>query len=116
MPLAWAKVVAAHLIKQVKKYSSGYCGGGTHLLELPADGDPSFLDDQEIAKLEQTLAEVDDAIHLVLPGEGASEDTLSHRLVTLNEVIRNLRRAVIIKMPGGEGITFGGTPSRAHSL
>jgi hypothetical protein len=55
MPLRWAKVVAAQLIKQCKRHS-GACGGETHILQLPRVGPVMFTDDQaEIALLEAHL-------------------------------------------------------------
>jgi hypothetical protein len=110
MPLAWTKVIAAHLIKHVKTYNSGWCGGDTHLLELPLNGPPKFEADQkEIEKLEAILAEVDEATRMVIPaGEGVSEATLGYRLEKLNELIRNLRSAVVIRVgPLSAGVKVG---------
>jgi hypothetical protein len=97
MPMKWARIVAAHLIKHAKRYSE-YCGGDTHLLEIPVNGAPRLVTDQsEIASLEQYLAAIDDAIRLVLPGRGATEATAGHRLKMLNEAIDRARSAVVIE-------------------
>jgi hypothetical protein len=64
-----AKIVAVHLIKQAKTYS-GYCGGDTHILEVPIVGEPRFVDNQqETGGLEQYLGDVFEAMRMVLPDD-----------------------------------------------
>jgi hypothetical protein len=100
MPIAWAQVVAAHLIKQCKEYADGWCGGETHPVTLPAYGDPAFETDQvNIAKLESHLAEVDQAIRLALPSHDTPDETLQLRLKILNRVVKKLLAAYIVGTP-----------------
>ena len=108
MPIAWAKVVAAHLIKNVKQYSGG-CGGETHLIELPADGLPLFETDQRvIEKLESYLGLVEKAFRLVLPSsETPDEATLTSRLRALTKVTKRLRNDVVIDGGGSPSLTLG---------
>jgi len=110
MPIKWGKVVAVHLVNHVKKYESGYCGGDTHLVELPLEGNPRFVKDQnEIRELEQHLAEVEDAMSIVLPGEDkASDDSLNHRLEMLSETIRKLRLSQVIRLSPAHLVTSSG--------
>lgn len=69
MPLRWAKVVAAYLIKQCRDHS-GYCGGKTNLIELPLNHAPRVIDDKtEIDALEAHLSVIDDAMRIILPDE-----------------------------------------------
>jgi hypothetical protein len=100
MPMRWAKVVAAHLIKQCKLHV-GSCGGDTHLIELPSTGAPKFIDNQsEIQDYEQHLAQIDSAMSIVLPGAdpNASDITIEHRLQILHEAIRKARGLAVAVM------------------
>lgn len=59
MSLRWARVVASHVVHEVKEFTGG-CDGDTHLLEVPHVGPPRFVDDQvEIASYEHLMREVD---------------------------------------------------------
>lgn len=96
LPIKWAKVVGAYLVKQAVTYS-GYCGGDTNLLEITNVGATKFIDDHdEIARLEAYLAEINDAVRVVLPDGRANDETLEHRLQTLNESIRRVRDSFVI--------------------
>ena len=108
MPLAWAKVVAAHLIKNVKQFVSG-CGGDTHLIEVPHFGDPVFVTDQrDIHKLEAYLGAVEKAFHLVLPSvETPDEWTLTTRLRKLRRELKKLRNDVVVEGEGSPSMTLG---------
>ena len=123
MTIAWAKIVAAHLVKQVKRYSSGYCGGRTQLLELPAIGEPQFVTDKVALKsLEDYLAEIDGAMQLVLPDKRTNEDTVQHRVDVLTDMIRSLRTQFVHKIGlatlaiSGQVPTLKVTPSQPPDL
>jgi 20S proteasome alpha/beta subunit len=95
MSIRWAKIVAAHMIKKCKDHVA-YCGGDTHLVEIPSLGAATFVDDQaQIQTYEQHLAEIDDAMRIVLPDNRANDDTLEYRLGTLNEAIRKARNTFV---------------------
>jgi hypothetical protein len=103
MPIKWAKAVAAHLIKNCKLYASGYCGGETHLFEVPDKGDPVFTDDQaEMKKLEAHLADFDDAMRALLPGNdpNATDLSISHRLTELQAAIHRIRGLAVASLSG----------------
>lgn len=101
MPMKWAKVVAAHLIKHVKIHNSVWCGGRTHLIELPAVGKGRLIKDkQHLEELERYLAQVDAAMEIVLPRAGVSDHTLEERLKQLTDVIRDLSRAQFVALTG----------------
>lgn len=108
MPIAWAEVVAAHLIKNVKQYMSG-CGGDTHLLELPNYGEPKLQDNDRIVhKLESYLGSVENAFRLVLPVVDTPDDpTLTYRMRQLRREIKKLRTDVVVETEGSPGITLG---------
>jgi hypothetical protein len=100
MPIAWAKIVAAHLVKQVKVYNSGWCAGDTHLIEMPTCGDVVFEKDQRaIGKLEGVLAEVDEAVRLVLPSPDTPDETLKFRLRILSPVIKTCGKSWSLGLP-----------------
>jgi len=108
VPLRWAKVVAAHAIKQCKDYSE-FCGGDTHFIELPTGGSPRFIDDQsEIADYEQHLAKIDRAMRVVLPDGRANDDTLIDRVERITEAIEEASKKFTIKLKAGSvGISGG---------
>jgi 20S proteasome alpha/beta subunit len=116
MPLRWASVVAAHLVKHCKAYVDS-CGGDTHLLELHADGLITFHENQqEMASLEAHLGELDDALRVVLPGGSpfeASDFTLVHRMQELVKAIESVRRvqAAIAGATIESRLTIQGHPS-----
>jgi len=99
MTIEWAKKVAAHLVKQVKTYSSGYCGGRTHLVALPASGSVRFIVKKaEIIPLEEYLAEVHEAMQLVLPDKRSNDDTALNRVERFNETVRTLRKQFFLRV------------------
>jgi len=101
MPIRWAKVVAAHLVWNCKKYASGYCGGDTHLVEIPQEG-PAVVttNQQSIAALEAHLAGLDEAMRIVLPDGRANEDTLVQRLVIIKKAIDDLGHQFFVSARG----------------
>lgn len=108
MPIAWAKVVAAHLIKNVKQYTGG-CGGDTHLIEIPQYGSAVFTKDQgEILKLEAYLGEVEKTFRLVLPSQDTPDDyALTFRLRELRKTVKRLRNNVLVEGSGSPSLTLG---------
>lgn len=71
MSMRWGQVIAAHLIKNVKTFNSGYCGGDTHLFAVPNVGPVSWTKDQaHIADLESYLGPLEKAVGMVLPDGG----------------------------------------------
>jgi hypothetical protein len=109
MPIAWAKVVAAHLVKNVKQFSSGWCGGETYLFGLPAVGHPWHEEEQQaIRKLEVYLEAVENAYRLVLPGvDTPDERTLTMRLKKLRREIKKIRSEVVVESGGSPSLTLG---------
>lgn len=103
MPMKWARIVAAHLIRQAKQYSE-YCGGDTHVLEIRADGSERMVTDQvEIQRDEQYLGQLDEAMRLVLPtGRVQDEMTLDFRLETVVDAIK--KAAGLFVVPVGDGL------------
>jgi hypothetical protein len=98
MPIKSAKIVAAHLVRNVKDYSE-YCGGETHLIEVPEQGSSSFIDDKsEVEQLELYLRPVSESLQMVLPGSdpGASAATIEARLRILNDAIRKARTNIVL--------------------
>lgn len=110
MPMRWAEVVAAHLIKHVKIHSSVWCGGRTHLFELPAEGRCRHIKNkQQVEELERYLAQVDAAMQIVLPGAGGvSDHTLEQRLTKLTDVIRDLSRSQFVALTSASVIVSSG--------
>jgi hypothetical protein len=93
MEMRWAKVVAAHMVKHVKRHSA-WSGGSTNLVEIPDVGDYGFIDKKsQIAEHQKYLEELDDAMRLVLPRKDVSDDELARRLGVLNDTIRILRQS-----------------------
>jgi hypothetical protein len=81
MSLAWTRVVAAHLVKSCRTYASGYCGGDTHIFELPYEGKWAVTEDQdEIGRLEDYLAGIDAAYDAILPVGSPMESDPEHVL------------------------------------
>ena len=100
MSLHWAKVVAAHLVKECKVYSDG-CGGPTRFVEIPTVGDVIETDKPvEIEKFEAHLAPLTDVFGIVLPGSDrtASDLSIAHRLQMLTEAINQARRLAVAVM------------------
>lgn len=95
MSMEWASVVAAHLVWNCKTYANGYCGGDTHIAQLPKRGKPRLIDHQaEVFMLEQHLRGLDRAYQAVLPkgspGESESPDALKARA---REIVRAIGEA-----------------------
>src|SRR5579864_6265339 len=108
--IKWAKVVAAHLVWNCKTYASGYCGGNTHLIEIPSEGPAIFIDDQSIIRdLQSYLADINSALSQVLPSQDASDETVRHRLLALTNTLARLRNDVTIPVPTGALSFIGGT-------
>jgi hypothetical protein len=101
MPMRWAQVIAAHLIRNAKEYSNGYCGGETHMFELPDSGPPNWIRDQaQIRDLEAHLGSIEEGLRLVLPNPTqVSEYTLQERFNQLRQAIDRLRLAQFIAVP-----------------
>ena len=110
MNLKWAKIVAAYLVKECKTYSE-YCGGETHLIEIPRQGPATKIDDQDqIRALEGHLAPLGDALRIVLPGDDTdtSDSTLEHRLKMLTEAISKARNVAAAVDVGGARVVVRG--------
>ena len=111
MPIKWARVVAAYLVKNCKTYASGYCGGETHLIEVPNTGSPVRTTDRKtIEALEAHLGQFDDAMHALLPGTdpNASDISIGHRWTVLKTAIekaRGLAVATISPYSGAMALT-----------
>lgn len=102
MTIKWAKVVAAHLVWNCKTYASGYCGGDTHLIEVPNVGPAAATIDQAVIhEQESHLAILDDVIRLLLPDGRANDDTLEHRLSLLKDMVPALQRSFFLKAETG---------------
>lgn len=98
MSLKWAKIVAAHIIKKCKNHSE-YCGGETHLIEIPTTGNVTFIEDQsQIDIYEHYFAELDSAMRLVLPDGRADDVAAKQRLEVLNEVIKREREGLFLNL------------------
>ena len=118
MALKWAKKVAAHLVWNCKEYASGYCGGDTHLIEIPESGPVVFIDDQSlIAEYEQHLAPIADAMRIVLPSNSdpnSSDLTLEHRLKELTAAIARVRGLAVAEFKTDVGpLSLQGLPPAA---
>ena len=73
MSLKWARIVAAHLTKNVKTYVEG-CDGDTHLIEVPHAWAARVVTDQvEVAAIEEYLGPISLAINAVLPDPSVNE-------------------------------------------
>jgi 20S proteasome alpha/beta subunit len=99
MPMKWAEIISAHLVRQVKRYADG-CGGRTHMVSVPALGQIKRFQPKEIRDLERYFAEIDTAMQLVLPGSGGArmnESTRRQRLQMLNDAIDRVRNTVVIE-------------------
>jgi 20S proteasome alpha/beta subunit len=108
MPMKWAKIVAAHLIRLTKKHAAD-CGGDTHILALPLVGDVEFIETKsQIDDLEAYLGALDGTMRVVLPGTdlNATAESVIHRLQILIEAIRKASGlAVATANTGSIGIT-----------
>lgn len=89
MPFRYTRVIAAHLLKQTKRYVK-YCGGQSHILMIPADsGMPYRLKREEIHELETQHQRIEDLIRKVLifspgiPGVDVNVETLAVRMGAL---------------------------------
>ncbi len=118
MSLKWAKVIAAYLVWNCKKYASGHCGGDTHFIEVPASGPVVFMDDQiAIAQYEQHLAGIDNAMQVVFPDEQVSDATVSARLEAITHAIDSASRSVTVQLSGASATMFvGGLPTPSIAL
>jgi 20S proteasome alpha/beta subunit len=65
MPLQWGRVVAAHLLQQTKMYARD-CGGESHILEVPAVGEPTYVAPAVIEALEKDLTGFDKTLSSIL--------------------------------------------------
>lgn len=91
-----ARIVAAHLIKNVKEYSAS-CGGDTHLFEVPNIDSPREITNQdEIEKLELHLAPLVDAIKMMVPDGVTNQETIELRMRTIASAIAKAERTVAI--------------------
>ena len=117
MPMKWARIVASHLIRQAKTYSE-YCGGDTHLLEIPDKGAWSFVTNQEeITAYEKYLGQLDDAMRAVLPDGRANDYTLELRLNTIAEAIKKSGNSFVMQAESGSfSIESGSTSVTAHEI
>jgi hypothetical protein len=92
MAIRWAKIIAAHLIKQVKIYNDGYCGGATQLLALPQVGEPEWITKKEdIRDLEAYLSRIDSALQIVFPDKSTNEEAVQARIELINDVVEHLK-------------------------
>lgn len=103
MSLAWAEIIAAHLINQSKRYADD-CGGKTHILRVPQSGKPIRLKQPDIKQLETYLSTVQEALRDVLPSPGVSDETVARRMEILTAAIIKARTAAAVKI----GIPTGG--------
>lgn len=102
MSLKWARIVAAHLIRNVKDYVED-CDGDTHLIEVPHVGNASVVADQAIvADIEAYLGPISQAINAVLPDGTANDETLFARLTMVTEAINKALRSHVIQPRAGE--------------
>jgi hypothetical protein len=98
MSLKWARVIAAHLIANVKEYSE-YCGGGTQFVEIPNVGQPQTVTDQSvIADLESYLAPLTRAMNAALPDGTSNEETVRARLLLVTDAINKAVRAQVLSI------------------
>jgi hypothetical protein len=116
MPMRWAKVVAAHLVRNCKRYASGYCGGETRLIEVPTTGDPILTTDSgSVEALESHFAPFEDAMRALLPGNdpNASDITLQHRFEELQKAINKVRGLAVsvINVEAGHVVLTGYAPT-----
>lgn len=96
MALRWAKVVAAHLVWNCKRYASGYCGGDTNFIEIPNEGPPITTTDQAVIReYEAHLSGMTRALQAVLPDGKANEETLLHRVKVLSDAISAAERSFL---------------------
>ncbi|HXT70959.1 MAG TPA: hypothetical protein VN700_14455 [Vicinamibacterales bacterium] len=112
MPIKWAKVVAAHLVRNCKTYASGYCGGDTHLIELPTVGPPVMTNDpSKIKELEAHFASFDDAMRALLPDSdpNATDLTIKHRLAEFQSALDKVRGLAVATgaITGRLSVTLG---------
>jgi len=114
MSIRWAKIVAAHLVKNTKEYVETV-GGDTHLVEVPHVGTPRRIENKsEIADLEAYLGPVAQAMTAVLPDETTNEETIRARLLIVKAAIDKAVRSMVIEPPTG-GMTFqSGSTSFAY--
>jgi hypothetical protein len=115
MPIKWAKVVAAHLVRNCKTYASGYCGGDTNLIELPLQGLPITTEDEnEIKALEDHFTAFDDAMRALLPGSdpNASDISIQHRLKEFQAATERIRGLAVAT--GFLSVALTGVSATAH--
>jgi 20S proteasome alpha/beta subunit len=115
MPTHWVRTIAAHLLKQTKKYADG-CGGKSHILIVPTSGPPQFLSDGVISELEGQLDEIEDAIRKALifspgiVGTDISEATREVRQGVLKQ-LKDVSRSQFIRMPVGQLLAITHAPT-----
>jgi len=91
--IEWASVVAAHLVWNCKTYADGFCGGETHIGQLPKKGEPQLITGQaEVFMLEEHLRGLERAYRAVLPGgsprESESPEALKARARVIVQAIQ----------------------------
>lgn len=100
MRMFWARIVAAHLVKSCKDYASDYCGGDTHLIEVPHTGEVRHIYDQtRIQRYENHLKEAHTVMSWLLP---SPQTDLNAEAAVLDRVdaVSELIRGITLKMPG----------------
>ena len=98
IPTMWAPTIAAHLLKQVKKYVPD-CGGDSHILAVPlSSGEPYYLAPEIVDSLEKQLDRIEAAMRKVVifaPGiEGVtvnSAETIEKRMAAMDEAVKAAR-------------------------
>jgi hypothetical protein len=115
LSMEWAKVVASHLIRQVKNHSQ-WSAGRTHLIEVPETGPCQFIDNKAtVANYEEYFKELTSAMSLVLPNKSTPEDVARARVQFLNDSIRLAKSSLIKMIPAGSMSLQGNRPTVAQT-
>jgi len=115
----WARSVAASLIRQSKRYSDG-CGGDTHILTIPLEGSPRLTPQDQVAELEQQIAEIEDTMREVLVfglgvvGVDINQATRDVRRGVLDQ-IRKVSRAHYAPIPAGKIVRADGSSTDLYA-
>ena len=112
MSIKWAKIVAAHLVKNAKTHAPASCGGDTHLVELPDSGDVQTIMDQAVVRaLEAYLAPLEKVLGAVLPDHTTNDDTVLARLRMVTAAVDKALRSYVIEPTTGRAVFQSGSTS-----
>jgi hypothetical protein len=92
MTMKGGEIIAAHLIRQAKRYADG-CGGRTHILRVPTNGPVVKLEQPEIRSMEGYFAEVDKAMAAMLPVPALTDEAQKRGLLSLAQAMHRTRSA-----------------------